>query len=772
MVAIMDSKSTTEVGAIARVKYSAANGYVVLQMERHDFSTFTAVGTMPDAAEGVQVSLIGEWKEHKKFGDQFSFVAYEVPTPTDEQGMVAYLSTLKGVGEGLAARMIAHFGLDEVLEVLEHDSDRLLEVQGIGTKTLPKIVASFKESKGLRTLISFLAEVGVSATYAPRIYKVYGSAAIAEIKRDPYILAEEVRGFGFKRADEVALKMGIAPDSQVRAIAGIMHCLKSAANINGHCYLPQDKLTVEACGELALPDYRPQMSDIEGIIERLKLAGKKQRLVVDGDRVYQAAYFDAEVELAKKVRQLAGAIPAPSPNESFAMQMLRKSLEQTKSDDDNPKVQYLFPLSNKPLNKPRELNLNQWIAEYEEENGLTLSDGQKTAIWYANTNGLTVMTGGAGVGKTSVAKAVIASWHKQGKRVIACAPTGKAAQRIREATGLMSASTIHRLLGWNGYGFDHNEDNPLEGDAFLIDEFSMTDLRLANALFQAIPPHAIALIVGDVNQLPSVGAGNVLRDIIESQQIPVVRLTETFRQAKTSRIIQASLAINEGQFPALEQISRSSGVPQSDALWVKCAPDRIPEAISWLLTDRLRSMGWQQDDIQVLSPMHRGDIGNIALNTLIQNAWNPARRGAAVMGNFREGDRVIQTSNDYDKKVFNGDIGKIELIDATEKEVEIRFPDLDNPDGRVVTYSASDLDNIMLAYSISIHKSQGSEFPVVVIPIAMSQYRMLQRNLLYTGLTRGKKLVVLVGEEQAIAMAVRTQNLNQRNTALAERIGA
>lgn len=612
---------------------------------------------------------------------------------------------------------------------MENASDRLLEVQGIGKKTLPKIMKSYQESKGMRDLISFLASVGVSATYAARIYKHYGNAAISEIKKDPYILAEEVRGFGFKKADEVALAMKIEPGSKVRAIAGLIHTLKESASMRGHCYLLKDELVTEACGKLALPDFRPQMSDLEKVIGELERSNTKkgQKLVVDGDRVYLHGYFEAEEHLAIAIKKLAGEFQS-------------------------------------------DLNLDDWIAKYEQSNGVTLAKGQRSAVIAANTNGVTVVTGGAGVGKSTVSKAVIQLWHERKKRVIACAPTGKAAQRIREATGLMSASTIHRLLGWTGTGFTHNQENPIAGDAFLIDEFSMADLRLANALFQAIPPHAIVMIVGDVNQLPSVGAGNVLRDIIASEQVPVIRLTEIFRQAATSRIIQASLSINEGRFPDLEQVSRASGEPATDALWVKCSAERIQEAIAWLLTDKLPSMGWQKDDIQVLSPMHKGDAGNIALNQMIQNAWNPASRGRAVMSGFREGDRVIQTSNDYDKKVFNGDIGKIEKIDLTEKEVLIRFPDLDDPQGRVVTYETGDLDSVMLAYSVSIHKSQGSEFPVVVIPATMAHYMMLQRNLYYTGVTRGKKLVVLVGEEKAIATAVRTQKLNQRNTALAERL--
>lgn len=737
-----------ESGIVSRINFFAENtGYAILQIEKPDFSVFTAVGTMPDATMGMDVQIEGEWKNHPKFGKQFSFDSYKVPEPTGEKGLIAFLSTLKGIKESKAKTIVKYFG-EKVLEVLDEGGDKLLGVPGIGPKTLPKIIDSYQKQKGLRKLIEFLSSVGVSASYAARIYRVYGNAGIEEIKRDPYILAQEVKGFGFKRADEVALKMGIKPDSQVRCIAGIMHVLKLAANQKGHCFLPVNELTTEVCSELALPDYRPQMSDIEQVVNGLSKASasKGQRLVVEGDRIWLYSYYDAELKLAESIKQLSGRFER-------SIDIFEVSGHFEHSSD-------IFEGA---------VDIEEWIEEYEQENGVNLASQQKEAVITVAQNGLTVVTGGAGVGKSTISKAIIQMWHEMGKRIVAVAPTGKAAQRIKEATGLMTASTIHRLLGWNGNGFERNLDNPIEADAFLIDEFSMTDLRLANSLFQAIPPHAVVLIVGDVNQLPSVGAGNVLRDVIESGAVPVVRLTQVFRQAATSRIIQASLSINEGKFPELEQISRSSGKPSTDALWINCSADRIQEAISWLLTTKLPEMGWANDDIQVLSPMHKGDAGNIALNQMIQKAWNPSTKNR--VGEFREGDRVIQTSNNYDKNVFNGDIGKIESIDQTEKEVLIRFPDLDNPAGRVVSYDFGEMDDLMLAYSISIHKSQGSEFPVIVIPATMQHYMMLQRNLYYTGITRGKKLVVLVGEEKAIQTAVRTNRLNQRNTALASRLG-
>jgi exodeoxyribonuclease V alpha subunit len=723
--------TTTIAASIARITYHAEDtGFCILQVEDDDFKTFTASGTMPTAKKGMQVQLVGEWKVHPKYGNQFNFISYSIPEPVGEKGAISFLSTLKGLGESTAKRIVETFG-EKALKIIEATPDRLLEIKGIGKKSLPKIIASYEQNKGLQNLIAFLHELGVSAGYAPRIYKEYAGEAISTIRENPYVLAEQVRGFGFKKADEVALGLNVQPDSQVRMEAGISHVIKGSANLNGHCYLPIDELCTQVCEILALPDFRPQISDVESAIAALKNPTVKsfKRLVQDGENIYLHSFYEAEVGLAKKISAIAG---------SFQGSLLQGELDK-------------------------------WIADYEQNNGVSLASGQRAAICAAATNGMTVVTGGAGTGKSSVSKAVIRFWHDQRKRVIACAPTGKATQRIKEATGLESASTIHRLLGWSGNGFTHHKDNPIAGDAFLIDETSMVDLKLAYALFQAIPRHAVVMIVGDVNQLPSVGAGNVLRDVIESGQVPVVRLTEVFRQSATSRIIQASLSVNDGKVPDMEIIGKSSGIPSTDALWIKCSQEKIVDAIEWLVSEKLPDLGWSQDQVQVLAPMHKSECGNIALNKMIQQVWNGDKRLPEMMS-FRQGDRVIQQKNDYDRKVFNGDIGKIEKIDLTEKEVLIRFPDVDNLEGRIVIYEAGDLEDLMLAYSISIHRSQGSEFPVVVIPASMQHYMMLQRNLLYTGITRGKKLVVIVGEEKAVQTAVRTQKINQRNTGLRDRL--
>lgn len=726
---MMTTEKTIIKGNIAGIRFQAQDtGYCVLAIQSESFAVITAAGVMPDAQKGADVEMSGEWIEHPRFGKQFKFYSYSIPEPEGEEAIAAFLCTLKGVGEATAKAIAQTFG-ENTFNVFEEESDRLLEVKGIGKKTLPKILQSFHETKGLSKLIGFLHKLGVSASYAKRIYNKYKEESISRIKENPYILADEVHGFGFKKADEVARGLGIAPDAAVRIQAAIMYVMKGAANMYGHCFLPESELVQMTKEAIVLPGYQPG-EEVTKNISTLKSVTTKEfkRLVQEDERIYLKSYHVAEIELANKIKSLCG--------------------EKEKN------------------------SLDEWIAEYEERNSIQLANQQKEAVIAVASNNLTIITGGAGVGKSTVSKAIIQYWHSQRLRIVAAAPTGKAAQRIREATGLTSASTIHRLLGWTGDSFLHDKYYPIEADAVLIDETSMVDLKLAHALFEAIPSHATVVMVGDVNQLPSVGAGNVLRDIIESGEVPVIRLTEIFRQAATSRIIQCSLAINEGRMPHLETLGRDSGEPATDALWIPCSQGQIPQAIQWLATQKLPSMGWNQDDIQCLSPMHKGDCGNIELNKLIQESWNPPSREKASYGQFRIGDRVIQTRNDYDKRVFNGDIGKIEKIDTQEKEALIRFPDLDNPVGRAVKYMLSDFSDLMLAYSISVHKSQGCEFPVVIIPVSMQQYMMLQRNLYYTGVTRGKKLVVIVGEEKPLSIAVKTNKIQARNTTLKQRLMA
>ncbi|NER93592.1 MAG: ATP-dependent RecD-like DNA helicase [Symploca sp. SIO1B1] len=723
MLAQQSQQTEKLCGSICRITFKAEDsGYAVLKIQTPEFEVVTAVGIIPDAQPGLDIELNGEWVRHPKWGQQFKVLSYHMPEPTQEEGMVAFLSCLDGLGESKAQKIVEYFG-ENTFRVFSEDSTRLLEIPGIGKKTLPKILESFQEKKELSRLIGFLHELGVSASYAKRIYEEYGDNAIGCIKANPYLLAEEVRGFGFKRADEVARGLGIGVDASVRITAAIFHNLKEAANRNGHCFLPLNALLVSTKASLTLPDYQPCEQEI---VQQVSTLSIKEVLVEENGRIYLRSYHQAELELSATLRSLCGKL-------------------ELECED-----------------------LEDWLIDYEIENEIQLATQQREAVKLAASNNLMVITGGAGVGKSTISKAILSYWHSLKKRVVAVAPTGKAAQRIREVADFPDASTIHRLLGWTGYSFLHDKDNPLDADAFLIDEGSMIDLKLAYALFDAIPPHATVVIVGDVNQLPSVGAGNVLRDIIDSEEIPVVRLTEIFRQIAKSKIIQASQAINEGYFPSLEKLGRDSE-PKTDALWIPCSQGQIPEAIEWLVNDKLLNMGYEEDDIQCLSPMHKGDVGNIELNKLIQQAWNPKYPIQSNCGIFREGDRVIQTRNDYNKLVFNGDIGNIVEIDKEENIALICYPDFDGNE-RLIEYQLSDLKDVMLAYSISVHRSQGSEFPVVILPVSMQQYMMLQRNLYYTGVTRGKKLVVIVGEEKPLQIAVQTNRVLNRNTTLRERL--
>lgn len=712
---------------VKNIRFKADDtGYVVLSVEQpNDFEDIVAVGTMPDATKGMVVTMLGDWVTHPKFGKQFKFVSYDVPLPTDAEGAVSYLSTLKGLKGALADRVYEMFG-DDIYRVLDECPEELIKVKGIGPKVLPKLIESYNLTKGMRQLIGFLHELGVSASYAKRIYDQFGANSIHEIKSNPYILASTVRGFGFKKADDLARGLGIKPDAVVRTQAGLTHTLQTAANQQGHCYLSVDELATKTCELLILPGYSPQLDDVVDALKGMA-KGKYPSVRIENECVYPYRLWTAECEVADFLKQSAGQFQNP-------------------------------------------VDIETWLINYEKLNKISLAEGQRNAVRMAAMNKVSVLTGGAGVGKSTVSDAIVQMWFTQGMRIVGASPTGKAAQRLKETTGL-DASTIHRLLGWTGEGFFHDRNNPLSGDAFIIDEFSMTDLRLSHALFEAIPRHASIVLVGDVNQLPSVGPGNVLRDVINSGVIPVTHLTEVFRQAATSKIISSSHQINQGVFPDLEDLGRSNLYPSSDALFIKCGREKIRDAIGWLVKTKLPEMGWEQDDIQCLSPMHKGDIGNIELNSLVQSIWNPSDRGKVEMRGFRVGDRVIQTCNNYDKEIFNGDIGKIISINKTDGEAIVSFPD-PTVGTKHVELDESDFSDLMLAYSISVHKSQGSEFPVVIIPVSMSQYILLQRNLLYTGVTRAKKLLVLVGEEDAIKTAVRTNKISKRNTALDLRLSA
>ncbi len=719
-------------GTIAQVMHQNSDDhYVVIQMADADFQSFKAVGVMPAPQKDLVVTLYGDWRQHPSYGNQFNFTSYRIAEPVGRESVIGFLITLQGIGKKMAARMVDHFG-DDTFQILEREPERLLEISGITINKLDKMVQSYSESRKLQHLIAFLAGLGISATYAAKIYREFGDESISTIKEDSYVLIERVRGFGFKRADDIALKTGIAIDSAARYQAAIADTLRQAAQQQGHCYLPQAVLIRICADVLRLPSHQPQAEAIAAHIKSLcsATAPERRKLVVEEEDVYLYRAHQAECRLADNLQSLCGSL-------------------ELKTD------------------------LDDWIKDYETDHNIELAAGQKAALQMAATQAVTIMTGGAGVGKTATAKAIVQFWLDQKRRVVACAPTGKAALRIQESTGL-EAQTIHRLLGWTGSGFSHNSRYPLEGDCFIIDETSMLDLSIADSLIAAIPLSAQVLLIGDVNQLPSIAAGNVLRDMIQSQVFPVAELTEVFRQAAASKITQCSYAINAGQMPALEVITKATEKFETDCLWLKCNSAIIPKAIEWLFQEKLPQLGYAQADVQYLAPMHKSDSGNIATNLLVQKLWNPAIPGQRKIKQFRVGDRVIQTSNDYTQLVFNGDIGVVESIATKDEEVitQIRYPDWQEPAGKLIEYSFAQLDNVMLAYSITIHKSQGSEFPVVIIPISTQHSMMLQRNLLYTAVTRGRHLVILVGEERAMQQAVHSTKSVRRNTRLQERLQA
>jgi exodeoxyribonuclease V alpha subunit len=718
--------NTFDVVIYSVIFYNDENGYAILKVgDPNNFDDFIAVGTMPDPIVDGPVRLIGDWIEHKKYGRQFKFSSYTLPEPTSREAAIAYLQSVKGLGGSKGIALYDHFG-EDVFDILDNEPDRLIEVKGIGPKSLKRILEDHGKKKGMRLLIQFLHSIGVSAGYAKNIYNQYGDNSIYEIKSNPYILSSSVRGFGFKRSDELARGLGIENDSFIRLSAGIHEELRQASQRGGHCFLMMDELCSKVCDLIRLPGYSPKPEDIQKVIKDLNKASVRhsQQLHVEDDAVYRWPMYLAEAETADFIRQMVGEFRDPP------------------------------------------VDINLWIDRFEDPNR-PLAKAQRQAIRTAASCNFMILTGGPGSGKTHTSNAIIQYFHSRGLRIKACALAAKAAMRIKEVTGI-DATTIHRLLGWNGSNFVHNRDNPLELDVLLLDESSMVDIKLFHSLMESVPRYANVVLIGDVDQLPSVGAGNVLRDLINSKAVPVIRLTEVFRQSADSKIIDGALSINAGKIPELESIGRSTTVPYSDSLFIKCPKETIPVAIQWLLDVKLPELNWKKDDIQVLSPMHKGEYGTQELNKRIQDLWNP--NGKELKG-FRSGDRIIQRSNNYDKSIFNGEIGTIEYIDTTENEMTCKFPDISNPEeGRLVVIDDNERGDMQLAYAISIHSSQGSEFPVVVIPVTTSHHIMLIRNLLYTGWTRAKKLIVLVGEEEAIKRAVKNNYVNKRNTRLKERL--
>ena len=709
-------------GIVERITFqNEDSGYTVARLQVEDpghaaspDGLATIVGEMLSINPGETVVLEGEWTNHKQYGAQFKIASYRTVQPSTVEGMRRYLGSglIKGIGPVTAKRIVDHFGR-ESLQVIESDPERLVEVEGLGAKRAKWIVRAWEDQREIHNVMLFLQSHEVGTGYAVKIWKRYGQQAIEVIRENPYRLSADVWGIGFLTADRIAQKMGIPAHSDRRVQAGILHVLHEAADKDGHVFLPEDAL-IESCAQaLSVP--------VDAIPPCVAQLVRDEAIVAHEERVYLPHLYYAEQGAATRCYQLS--------------QVARIELGDIPAE----------------------------IAAIEQRDGVVFAPGQKLALQKALSHNLLVLTGGPGTGKTTAIKGLIALLEARKKKIALAAPTGRAAKRMSEATG-HEAKTIHRLLKFSPseMAFEKNFENPLAIDALIVDEISMVDTVLMNSLLRAVPIRASVVLVGDVDQLPSVGAGNVLKDVIASGIVEVVELNEIFRQARTSRIITNAHAINRGEMPNLQN-DRAS-----DFFFLEIAePDRVVEAICGLCASRLprtyRLDGIE--DIQVLVPMYRGETGANNLNRVLQDRLN-ARGHKLNRGGvqFRVGDKVMQVRNNYDRDVFNGDIGRVHAID--DEELHVRFQQ------RVVVYEFSELDELVLAYAMSVHKGQGAEFRAVVMPLTTQHYMMLQRNLLYTAITRARELVVIVGTKQALGMAVRNNQVAMRHTTLAQRIRA
>ncbi len=698
------------------------SGYTVARLIGSDNSSFTVVGNFGQSIPGETLKVTGNWIKHPQYGDQLKMENYEVIEPTTIEGIRRYLGSglIQGIGVEIADRIVGKFG-DQSLDIIETNIERLREVRGIADKRVKIIKDSWGEQREIRQVMVFLQTYGVSAAYATKIFKKYGNGSISAVKNNPYQLTV-IAGIGFKSADTIAEKMGFAKNSGLRIEAGIIYVLEELTR-NGHVYYPLDHLVDKSLEilDLKIEDADLIFRSVEHLTVSDKIITEKNK---DEVAVYLPLYFSAELSISEKLKELS-----ESHYEIFSLD----------PDESIKKVQM-------------DLSIN-------------LAEKQIEAVKSALINKAMVITGGPGTGKTTIINSIINIFSLESVSISLAAPTGRAAKRMKEATG-RDAMTIHRLLIYSpgDRSFLVNENNPLDCDVLIVDEASMIDTMLMSSLLKGISKHTTLILVGDVNQLPSVGPGNVLKDIINSNVIPVVELNEIFRQANESKIVVNAHRINNGDFPIADDCLDSG----SDFYFIN---EEETEDILETIIDLIRheipvNFNFNpMSDVQVLTPMHRGDIGTQNLNAELQNILNPGRtivkRG---FKEFRQNDKVMQMKNNYNKNVFNGDIGWISRVDYEKKKVYIIF------DGRSVEYEYSELDNVVLAYAVSVHKSQGSEYPVVVIPVHTQHYILLQRNLIYTAVTRGKSLVIMVGSNKAMAIGIKNDKTKKRYTRLKHRL--
>jgi exodeoxyribonuclease V alpha subunit len=723
---------TTLSGQVEKITFTnEENGFTIARVkvpERHEL--VTVVGTLMAPMPGEILEMRGEWSDHPRFGRQFKVVEYRTRVPATVYGIRKYLGSgmIKGLGPVMAGRIVDRFG-QKTLDIIETDIQRLLEVEGIGKKRIDMIAKAWDAQSEIRDVMLFLQGHGVSSGYAAKIFKHYGSQSISVVKQNPYRLASDIFGIGFLTADQIAGKLGFEKDSRLRVEAGILYVLHQLCD-EGHVYFPYEPLVSKSCDILGV--------NREPVLRALGNLALDQTIIIEDinetadtfkqniKAVYLTRFYLCETGIARRLTTLVHASKAI-----------------------------------------REIDSDKAIDWVQRRLSITLAENQMKAVVWAIENKVLVITGGPGTGKTTIINAVLKIYARLKSGILLAAPTGRAAKRMSEATGF-EAKTIHRLLEYSLQkgGFQRHEDKPLECDVLIIDEASMIDTPLMYHLLKAVPPTATFILVGDVNQLPSVGAGNVLNDIIASTVVPVVTLDKIFRQAKTSQIVVNAHKINQGRVPSVS--ANQATDPQNDFYFIEQDdPEKVLEIILELSKNRIpQRFGFDPvDEIQVLTPMHRGVVGAGNLNHQLQAVLNPGE-GGITRGDrtYRVNDKVMQIRNNYDKDVFNGDIGRITAIAWESREVLISI------DGRAVVYDFSDLDEIVPAYAVSVHKSQGSEYPAVIIPIVTQHYILLQRNLIYTAVTRGKELVVIVGSRKAMTIGVNNNKTRQRYTRLCHRL--
>ena len=717
-------------GQIERITYTNdENGYTIAKVKVQGHrGLVTVVGNLMAPIPGEIIKMDGEWVNHPKYGEQFKVDRYKSLVPASVYGIQKYLGSglIKGIGPVMAKRIVERFG-KETLDVIEKEIEKLAEVDGIGEKRIGMIQQAWEDQKEIREVMIFLQTHEVGSGYAAKIFKQYGNRSIMVVKENPYRLATDIFGIGFLTADRIAEKLGFSRDSELRAEAGILYVLNQLAD-EGHVYYPYEPL-VQKCKEILGVDQ-------EVIVKAMSVIAESRMIVIDdlkqdvddfrenNKAVYLAKFYLSETSIVTRMKTL---IRTP------------KSI--------------------------RDIDFDKAIKWVQQHLPITLAEKQRDAIQCAVENKVMIITGGPGTGKTTIINAILKIFSRINIKIMLAAPTGRAAKRMSEATG-HAAKTIHRLLEYSIQkgGFQKNELSPLNCDLMIIDEASMIDTILMHHLLKAISPGTTFILVGDVNQLPSVGAGNVLKDIIASGEMQIVELNEIFRQARESLIIVNAHRINNGLLPSFKSFEQKLDdfyfIEQED-------PESVLRILLELVKERIpRRFGFDPvNDIQVLSPMHKGIVGAGNLNRELQNVLNPGEDGVIRGGqNFRVHDKVMQIKNNYDKEVFNGDIGRITRIDTENQELAISF------DGRDIPYDYSDLDEIVLAYAVSIHKSQGSEYPAVIMPILTQHFVLLQRNLVYTAVTRGRKLVVMVGTMKALAIGVKNDKTQKRYTYLKHRL--